>query len=264
MANTVYENFVLENKLAELLKTKIDLNSYMTIDGQLTEEPGMKKVINTYTATSGVEELDMGEGNTKDIEVSFTSSEYTVKTYQGRFVYYDEQAMTDPMVVDTGLEGVVKDMINQFTTLAIGEFDKATLAQTGTAWNFDVVVDAIAKMNLEDETGLFLLISPADLANFRKTLKDDLKYSEGFVRTGYIGHVAGVPVITTKAVAAGKGYLATKEAVSVFLKKDTEIEQDRDPDKRKNLVWGRKVAVVALTDATKVVKISITAPTVGG
>ena len=53
MANTVYENFVLENKLAELLKTKIDLNSYMTIDGQLTEEPGMKKVINTYTATYG-------------------------------------------------------------------------------------------------------------------------------------------------------------------------------------------------------------------
>lgn len=257
MAHTIYENFVLANKLADMLTTQVDLNTYMTIDTELTQEAGMKKIIHTYRATSGVEQLGMGEGNTKDIEVSFDSAEYDVKTYQGRFVYYDEQAMTDPMVVDTGLEGVVSDMINQFTALAVAEFDKATLVQDGTAWDFDVVVDALAKMNMETEEGLFLLISPKDLANFRKALRNDLSHSEGFVRTGYIGHVAGVPVIVSKAVGAGKGYLATKEAVSLFLKKDTEIEQDRDPDTRKNLVWGRKVGVVALTDATKVVKIEV-------
>ena len=257
MAHTIYENFILENKLADMLKTQVDLNTYMTIDYDLTQEPGMKKVIHTYRATSGVEELGMGEGNTKDIEVSFDSNEYEVKTYQGRFVYYDEQAMTDPMVVDTGLEGVVADMINQFTTLAIAEFDKATLTQEGATWDFDVIVDAIGKMNSETEDGLFLLISPKNLAGFRKALRNDLSHSEGFVRTGYIGHVAGVPVIVSKAVEDGKGFLANKNAVSLFLKKDTEIEQDRDPDKRKNMVWGRKVGVVALTDANSVVKITI-------
>ena len=51
--------------------------------------------------------------------------------------------------------------------------------------------------------------------------------------------------------------MATKEAVSVFIKKDTEVEQDRDPDTRDNKFWVRKVAVVALTDATKAVKIHI-------
>lgn len=257
MAHQVYENVVLSNKVNDILTTQVDLNSYMTIDTSLTENAGMKKVVNTYTASGNVEELAMGQGNSTEIEVSFTPTEYDVKTYQGKFAFYDEQEMTDPMVVEVGLDGSAKTMINTFTAKAIAEFEKATLEVPAAAWSFNTVVDAIAKMNLESEEGLFLLISPADQAAVRKALKDDLKYSEGFVRTGYIGSVCGVPVIVSKAVPANKGYLATKEAVSVFIKKDTETEYERDADTRKNSYWIRKVAVVALTDATKVVKITI-------
>ena len=80
MAHTVYENVVLSNKINDILTTHIDLNTYMTIDTSMTENAGMKKVINTYTATGEVEELGMGQGNSKDIEVSFTPTEYDVKT----------------------------------------------------------------------------------------------------------------------------------------------------------------------------------------
>lgn len=257
MAHKVYENFVLENKIEDILTTAVDLQGYMTVDTSLTTEPGMKKIIHTYTATGNVEDLAMGEGNSKDIEVSFTSAEYEVGVTQGRFQYFDEQEMQDPMVVDTGLEGVAKKMVNDFTAKAIAEYEKATLIEEANAWSFDVVADSIAKLNVEDETGLFLLISPADKAAFRKALKDDLKYSEGYVRTGYIGTVCGVPVIVSKAVAAGKAYLATKDAVTLFIKKGSEIEQERDADKRNNKVFARKVAVVALTNATKLVKITV-------
>ena len=257
MAHKVYENFVLENKIEDILTTAVDLQGYMTVDTSLTTEPGMKKIIHTYTATGNVEDLAMGEGNSKDIEVSFTSAEYEVGVTQGRFQYFDEQEMQDPMVVDTGLEGVAKKMVNDFTTKAIAEYDKATLVETATAWSFDVVADAIAKLNVEDETGLILLISPEDKAAFRKALKDDLKYSEGYVRTGYIGTVCGVPVIVTKAVAKGAGYLASKDAVTLFIKKGSEIEQERNADTRNNKVFARKVAVVALTNATKLVKITV-------
>ena len=259
MAHTVYENVVMSNKLNDILTTAVDLNQYMTIDTSMTESAGMKKVINTYTSTGDVEELAMGEGNKGEITVSFVPKEYTVKTFQGKFAFYDEQEMQDPMIVDTGLTHSADIMTNKWTALAIAEFEKATLATTPTAWSFDAVVDAIAEMKLENEEGLFLLISPADKAAFRKALKDDLNYSEGFVRTGYIGSVSGVPVIVTKAVPEGKGYLATKEAVTVFIKKDSETEYERNADTRLNSYWVRKVGVVALTDATKVVKITITA-----
>lgn len=257
MAHQVYDNKILSTKINNILETQVNLNNYMTIDNSLTQEAGMKKVINTYTSTGNVEELGMGEGNKTAIEVSFTPAEYEVKVYQGKFAFYDEQEMTDAMVVQTGLQHNADNMTNAFTEKAVAEFEKATLAQTAAAWSFDIVVDAIAKMGLEAEDGLFMLVSPADKAAIRKALKDDLKYSEGFVRTGYIGSICGVPVIVSKAVPAGKAYLATKDAVTVFIKKDTETEYERDADTRNNTYWVRKCAVVALTDATKVVKITI-------
>ena len=256
MANQVYENVVLANKIEDILTTAVDLTSYMTVDTSMTQEAGMKKKINTYKAVGEVEELAMGEGNTQDIESTFTTKEYEVKTVQGRFQYFDEQAMTDPMVVQTGLEGIAKTMINDFTAKAIAEFDKATLTVARTGFAFTDIVDAIAKLNTESEDGLFILVGVADLANFRKELKDDLKYNEAFVRTGYVGSVCGVPVIVTKAITNGNIYLASKEAVTLFIKKDTEVEQERDANVRNNKVYIRKVAVVALTDENKVVKLT--------
>ena len=257
MANQIYDNIVIQSKFEDMLTTALDMNQFVTSDTSLVENAGMKVKVNKYDVTGDVEDLAMGVGNSASIESTITTVEYEAKTTQGRFAYYDEQAMTDPMVIDTGLEGSAKTMVNKFTARAIEEFEKATLTAPATTWSFNAVVDAIAKMNLESEDGLFLLISPADQAAFRKALKDDLKYSEGFVRTGYIGSVCGVPVIVSKAVPANKGYLATKDAVTVFIKKDTEVEQDRNPDTRDNKFWIRKVAVVALTDATKAVKINI-------
>lgn len=256
MANQVYDNVVLANKIEDILTTAVDLTSYMTVDTSMTQEAGMKKKINTYKAQGNVETLAMGNGNTGDIEVSFSTKEYEVETVQGRFQYYDEQAMTDPMVVQAGLEGIAKTMINDFTAKAVAEFDKATLTVKRTGFAFTDVVDAIAKLKTENEDGLFILVGIADLANFRKELKDDLKYNEDFVRTGYVGSVCGVPVIVTKAITNGNIYLASKEAVTLFIKKDTEVEQERDANVRNNKVYIRKVAVVALTDETKVVKLT--------
>ena len=256
MAHQVYENVVLANKIEDILTTAVDLASYMTVDTSMTQEAGMKKKINTYKAQGDVETLEMGAGNTGNIEVSFETKEYEVETVQGRFQYFDEQAMTDPMVVQAGLEGIAKTMINDFTAKAVAEFDKATLTVKRSGFVFTDIVDAIAKLNTENEDGLFILVGVADLANFRKELQDDLKYNEAFVRTGYVGSVCGVPVIVTKAITNGNIYLASKEAVTLFIKKDTEVEQERDANVRNNKVYIRKVAVVALTDENKVVKLT--------
>ena len=53
-----------------------------------------------------------------------------------------------------------------------------------------------------------------------------------------------------------KIYIATREAVTNFIKKGAEVEYKRDPDKRFNQYWLRKTQVIALTDATKVVELS--------
>lgn len=254
MANQKYENFIIENRINDLLDTHIDMNAYLTADNSLAENPGMIKKIHKYGITGDVEELAMGVGNSEDIEATMTEEEYRVGVTQGRFTYFDEEAMTDPMVVETGVKGLAAQMTNDLTSKAISAMDAASLQYEITAWNFDAFADAIALYPYENEDNLFVLINPAQKASIRKALGQDLKYSEGFARTGYIGHVCGVPVIVSKAVPDGIAYLGTKEAVTCFVKKGVEVEQDRDPNTRKNQVFARKVMLVALTDATRMIK----------
>lgn len=254
--HVIYDNFVLENKIEDFLTTKLDLAQYATHDNSLTQSAGMTKVINTYTATGNVEDLKMGEGNSDDIEVSFDTKEYVVGVTQGRFPYYDEEVMTDPMVVDVGLQKLADQMVNDLTAKIVGELDKATIVRYSQTFSFDNIVDAIAAFPAEDVQGLFLLVNKAQVATLRKNLGTSLQYVEDFVRTGYIGTVCGVPVIATNAVTAGTAYLANKEAVTIFTKKGSEIEQERDANLRLNKVYARKVMVVALTDATKAIKLT--------
>lgn len=262
-AHVLYENVVLENKVNDMLITLLDVNQFLTPDYSLAENAGMKKVINKYDATGDAEYLNMGEGNTDEIEVSFTPAEYVVKTLQEKFVYYDEQEMNDPMVVEVGLQKMSANMVNAMVKEAIGEWDKASLIKYGCTWTYDDVVDAIAMYPHEQSDGLQLLISPDIEAAFRKNLEDSLKYVEANVRTGYIGSICGVPVYKTAALATSKGivsdacaFLVDRRAVTNFMKKGVEVEQDRDKDKRKNTIYSRKVGVVALTDATRVVKLT--------
>ena len=68
MANTVYPNFVLESRLSDLLNTKLNTRSLMTIDDSLTESAGMIKKINTYTYTGKVEKVTKGNKNTTRVQ----------------------------------------------------------------------------------------------------------------------------------------------------------------------------------------------------
>lgn len=166
MANTRYENFVLQDKLTEALKTAISISNYITLDDSLTESAGMTKKINTYASTGDVQDVAEGAGNTTDITMSYTTKEYKVGTTQGRFVCTDEDEMTDPFLVDSGIIDLGKKLTNNLVEKAIAEMEKATLKveyANGGMISFNNIVDAIAKLNKEndEEAGLFMLVNPA-------------------------------------------------------------------------------------------------------
>ena len=165
--------------------------------------------------------------------------------------------MQDPKVVEMGMNGAATLMVNDMNEKYFAELKKATLNHkyTGT-FNYDAVVDAIQLMNLEDEAGLFLIIGNDLKAEVRKD--EDFKAARQgeILFNGQIGNISGVPVLVSKLVPANTAYLATKEAITLFTKKDSEVEQERDGEIRQNTVIMRKVNLVALTDATKVVKIT--------
>lgn len=257
MANTVYSNFYLSNEVEDQFNSHLNLQQFCTIDNNLVGTPGMIRKINVYNATNGTQKLAVGVGNSQSIEVGYTQKQYEILLAQNRFKYYDEQAMTDPMLVPVGTKHMGTDMFNTVNADIYTEFAKATQVVVGTEFNFDMFADAqsvLALENLEDVT-IFAFVSPADVADIRKELKDTLQYVEAFARNGYIGTVAGVNIYTKKNATSGSIYMGTKEAVTLFNKKGTEIEQERDANTRENSIYSRKYYIAALTNETKVVKL---------
>ena len=264
MANTVYSNKVIEAKAKDILSTKINARSMMTIDDSLVGTAGMVKTINTYTYTGTAEEVAAGAGNTSRGSIAYVGKDYTVKMVQQAFDYLDEDFMKDNVIVDMGIQGATSVMSNKMTSdfyaaLATTSSGSTELVQKvtfpkGKEISYDAIVDAISALNVEDESGVFVIIPNAWKAALRKDADYKAARMGEVVYNGQVGTIAGIPVVATKALT-GKAYVLTKEAVTLFLKKDVEVEQDRDADKRKNSIYLRDCYVCALTDATKACKI---------
>ena len=253
MANTVFNNKIIEAKAKDLLTTAVNTRSLMAIDNSLVAEPGMTKTINVYTYTGAAEELGVGEGNSTRGAISYAGTDYTVKLVQQAFDYQDEDFMKDDNVVDMGVKGATQLMTNKMTADFIAECEKATLSHTASALTYDAIVDAIAKLNIEDESGLFIIVNPAGKAALRKDPDYVAARMGEVVYNGQVGTVAGIPVIVSKAVE--NTYVMSKDAVKLFMKKDVAVEQERDADTRTNSIYLRSAYIVALADATKICKI---------
>ena len=258
MANTVYANKVIEAKAKDLLTTAVNTRSLMTVDNSLAQSEGMTKTVNVYTYTGAVEKLADGAKNSTRGSIAYVGTDYTVQRAQQVFDYLDSDFMKDNSIVDNMLKGANQVMVNQMTADFITEAKKATLSQTfpkAGALGYDTIVDAISKLNLEDESGIFVVIPNAWKASLRKD--EDYKAARmgEVVYNGQVGTICGIPVIATKALT-DKAFVMTKEAVKLFIKKDVEVEPDRNPDTRKNSVYLRATYLVALADATKICKIS--------
>ena len=268
MANTVYENFFLSNTVEDQYNSHLDLQQFCTVDNGLEGTAGMKRVIHSYRATNGTEKLTVGQGNSKSIEVSYTPVEYFITLAQNRFVWRDEDALVDPMIVPTGMKHAGTDMYNTVQGEIYGEFAKTGLVVNASAPNFEAFVDAGAALNIENLEGVvkFALVCPKDMGKIRKALKDDLKYNESYARSGYVGSVADIHLYAKADATEGEIIVATKDAVTIFNKKGVEVEvigqgtrSETAANVRENTAFSRKYYVVALTDESKAVKIKLNA-----
>ena len=253
MANTIYDNKIIEAKANDLLATAINTRALMTVDASLEGSAGMTKTINVYTYTGEAEELANGEGNSVRGALSFVGNDYKVKRVQANFDYTDDDFMMDNTVVDNGVAGATAILKNKMTADFFAECAKATLKVTG-ALSYDTIVDAISELNVEDESKIFVVIPNDQKALLRKD-EDYKSARQGeVIYSGQVGTICGIPVVASKACE--QPYVMTPEAVKLFMKKDVNAGTERDEDTTKNSVYIRAYYIAALVDATKICKIA--------
>ena len=250
MSMTGYENFIIENKMTDLVNSKLNVRSLMTVDNSLAESAGLKKIVNKYTYTGTVEKLAKGAKNSVKGSVTFKPVEYTLNRYQQTFHYNDMDVMQDPYVLDVATNGASVEMANEIRTEYFAELAKISNTFTYETFNYAAVVDALAQLDKEVEEDMFIVMGNDLRATIRKDA-DFIASKQGeILYTGQFGTICGVPVLFSKLVPAGKAYITKKDAIKFFVKKEGSVDQDRDIETKDNTVVYERHGVIALVDDT--------------
>ena len=256
MAIALYENFVLENKMTELVNSYLDVHSLFTTDNSLEQSAGLKKIVNKYTYSGAVEKLAKGAKNTTKGSVALVPTEYEVARYQQTFGYNDMDVMQDPYVLDVMTTGASELMANDIRTQYFAELAKISNTFEYTTLNYDAIVDALAKINREVESDQFIIMGLDAKATIRKDADYKASRQGEILYNGQFGTIAGVPCLFSKLVPANTLYITAKDQVKFFVKKAGNVEQDRDIETKDNTVVYERHGVMALVDETKSIKLT--------
>ena len=256
MAIALYDNFVLENKMTDLVNTNLSVNSLFTTDTSLESEAGLKKVVNKYTYSGAVEKLAKGAKNTTKGSVALVPTEYAVERYQQTFEYNDMDVMQDPYILDVMTSGAAELMANHIRTQYFGELAKITNTATYTALSYDTIVDALQQIGREVESDQFIIMGLDGKAAIRKDADFKASRQGEILYTGQFGDICGVPCLFSKLVPADTVYVTAKDQVKFFVKKAGTVEQDRDIETKNNTVVYERHGLIALVDETKSVKLT--------
>ena len=136
-----------------------------------------------------------------------------------------------------------------------------TLQHTATGGNLnaDAVADALVQFKEDVHEGQVLFVSPKRYAQLRKDPAwVTVLAGEKFI-SGQVGEIMGCSVVVSNTMGDDKALIVRAGALGLELKRDTMIESDRDIIHKSTIITIDKHYVAYLKDASKVIKVTITA-----
>ena len=277
MANqtTMIADLINPQVMADMISAKVTSNivvaPFAKIDTTLVGVPGNTITVPQYAYIGDAE--DIAEGIAAEtVKLATSTTDVTVKKAMKAVELTDEAVLS-------GYGNLVGETNNQLAKAIASKVDvDAMAALQGAQLTFDGsasvikyagVVDAIDLFDEEVNTEKVIFVHPKQVTQLRKDsdfISAD-KYPGSVVMTGEIGKIANCRVVPSKKVPDdGANYLcpivklngagASEDdaaALTIYLKRDTNVETDRVSLARKTDISVDKHYAVALSNTSKVV-----------
>lgn len=273
---TKLTNLIDPEVMAPMISAKIEsaivATPFANIDTTLAGRPGSTITVPKYKYIGDAE--DLAEGVTADkTKLETTPAEYTVKKAVKQVELTDEAVLSgygNP-VGETNSQ-LAKAIASKVDADVMDELKGAQLQYTGAATgiSYDEVVNAIDVLNEEENVEKVMFIHPKQVSQLRKD--DDFisndKYNNNVIMKGEIGMIANTRIVPSKKAVNAEGTYFLNPivelkpesqtgdeiaAVTIYLKRDTNLETQRDLSNYTTLIGADKHYVAALTDESKVV-----------
>lgn len=264
---------VMADMISAKIEKKLVVTPFAKVDTTLQGTPGNTITIPQYKYIGDA--VDIAEGVAAEtVKLEATTTTATVKKAMKAVEITDEAVLS-------GYGNPVGEANNQLAKAIASKVDNDAMAALLTAQltydgvaaaiSYNGIVEAIDKFAEEVNTEKVIFVNPAQVTQLRKDanfISAD-KYTGEVVMTGEVGKIANCRVVPSKKVALNSGstgYVCpivklqndneTEDdapALTVYLKRDTNVETDRVSLSRKTDISVDKHYTVALSNASKVV-----------
>lgn len=256
---------VMGDWVNEHLEKEMKFSALCKVDTTLTGRAGDTVSVPKYAYIGDAGEVAEG-GEIPVVQLTASTENITVKKAGNGIRLTDE-------AIYSGYGDPLGEAAAQLTLSIAGKVDADVLAalQTigsgmthtaDTPLSADTVADALVLFGEVDAEGKVLIIAPGQLASLRKS-ESWLKATDigaAQLVSGAAGMIHGCSVIVSEKIREKEGkyenYIVMPGALTLFLKKDTRVETDRDIIHKTSVVTADKYYAVYLSSAAKAVKIS--------
>ena len=284
---TKIEDLIVPEVMADMISAKVEakviISKIAKVDTTLQGQPGNEVTVPQYKYIGDAEDVAEGVAmGTAKLETG--STKFTIKK-AGKGVSITDEAILsgygDPvgeankqlaLAIANKIDNDVVDVINKEYALGTAE-DGVQLIYDGSAKviSYAGVVDAEDLFDEETSSDKILYVHPKQMTQLRKDpdfISAD-KYDGKVMTSGEVGKIGTCRVVRSKKVklnTEGTAYLnpivkltndaETEEdapAVTIYLKRDTQVERERKADAGLTNIYTNKHYGVALTNTTKVV-----------
>jgi len=283
---TVLADLIDPEVMAEMISAKVDkkikVSKYAKLDTTLQGQPGSTITVPRYGYIGDA--VDVAEGEEIPIRSLGTdTAQYTIKKAGIGGELTDEAVLS-------GYGNPVGQLNNQIALSIISKVDADSMEEflkapttysPNTTLCYNAVVNGIDKFEEEENSEKVIFVHPNQVTQLRldSNFIDKTKYSGNVMVDGEIGMIGNARIVPSKRVqkdASGKYYMnpivklnndAESEddlpALTIYVKRETNVETDRKARARKTEVTGDRMYVAALTNSTKVVILKCLANTDG-
>ena len=287
MAMTKIEDLIVPEVMADMISAKVEakviVSKIAKVDTSLVGQPGNEVTVPQYKYIGDAEDIAEGVAmGTAKLETG--STRFTIKK-AGKGVSLTDEAILsgygDPvgeankqlaLAIASKIDNDVVEVINKEYAEGTAE-DGVQLIYDGSSSviKYAGVVDAEDLFDEEISSDKVIYVHPKQMTQLRKDsdfLSAD-KYDGKVMVSGEVGKIGTCRVVRSKKVKldeSGAYYLnpivkltndaETEEdapAVTIYLKRDTQVERERKADAGMTNIYTNKHYGVALTNTTKVV-----------
>ena len=275
MTQTKIEQLVNPEVMADMISAKLPKMIKFTplayVERKLVGQPGNTVTVPKWVYSGDAKDIAEGEAIVPD-QLTTAKSNMTIKKAGKGIELTDEAILSgigDP--IGQATHQIALAIANKVDNDLAKEAEKATQFVTEAPTTGDALDKALAVFSDEEDAHYVAVINPEDAIALRSnTVKEWLRGSEigaNTVVSGTFGETHGVQIVRSKKVTKGKGFLVKVSATEtdtddvakygafvINLKRDVEIEKDRDILKKTTVITGDEHYGVYLYDPTKVVK----------